>query len=155
MKTTLITLVISLLAINITIAQSAFNAAGGDFENSDIKVSWSIGQTFYQADENIIEGVQQPYEISTVIDSKQAISLNLVIYPNPTSDFLELRIDDMNFDYKSSSYRVADISGKVLVAEKINDFITQISMGNYPKGVYLLEVIIGKDTVKSFKIVKN
>jgi len=155
MKKTLLILIISLLAINITIAQSSFNAAGGDVENSDIKVSWSIGQTFYQADENIIEGVQQPYEISTVINSKKAISLNLVVYPNPTPDFLELRIDEMDFDLKSSSYRVVDINGNVLITEKINNFITQISMGNYPKGVYLLEVNIENNTVKSFKIVKN
>ena len=158
MKKTLLILGISLLIINYSQAQTSFNAAGGDIESSEAKVSWSVGQTFYTADvSNISEGVQLPYEVMTITGKNdlEAISLNLVVYPNPTSDFLELKVEDTNFDFKSGAYRIADIKGSILISEKINDFQTRISMENLPKGVYLLEVSSGEKNVKTFKIVKN
>ena len=153
MKKKLLFLGVCLLTVNICTAQSVLNAAGGDVKTSEASVSWSIGQTFYQ----VAEGVQIPYEILNVtgINDMEAISLNVAVYPNPTPDFLELRIDERDFDYKTGSYRIADMNGKVLISEKINDFHTRISMEKFPKGVYLLEVMTKNDTVKTFKIVKN
>jgi len=153
MKKKLLFLGVCLLTVNICTAQSVLNAAGGDVKTSEASVSWSIGQTFYQ----VAEGVQIPYEILNVtgINDMEAISLNVAVYPNPTPDFLELRIDERDFDYKTGSYRIADMNGKVLISEKINDFQTRISMEKFPKGIYLLEVMTKNNTVKTFKIVKN
>ena len=148
---------IYILTVNICMAQTAINVAGGDVKNSTATVSWSIGQTFYQSSEsNLTEGVQQPYEIFNIgINDTEAISLNLVVYPNPTPDFLELKIEDKNFDFKTGSYQITDINGRVIISEKISDFHTQISMIKFMQGIYLLEISVERNTVKTFKIIKN
>jgi len=44
------------------------------------------------------QGVQQPYEISvvTAIEEAMDISIEMVVYPNPATDFFKLRIK--NYD---------------------------------------------------------
>ena len=147
---------LSLLSINLCIAQTSLNAAGGDFSDDGVTLSYSIGQVFYET--NILnEGVQMPYNILEIIGIKdmEGIFLNIVAYPNPTRDILELKIETKDFDFKNVHYQISDIEGQRLKSDKINDFQTVISMEKYPKGVYFLEVKAKNSTVKTFKIVKN
>ena len=80
-------------------AQEAFPVAGGDAVGSGGSVSYTIGQVFYNTqigtNGSIVQGVQQPYEISVVSGVKEAEGINLEItaYPNPTSDFLRLKVE--------------------------------------------------------------
>ena len=148
-----ILITVCFFVVNFCTAQTVINSAGGDVRNETASVSWSLGQTFY----NINEGVQHPYEIMIItgIDDMKAISLNIAVYPNPTSDFLELKINEQEFDYKTGYYLISDINGKLLKSEKINDAFTLISMEKYPKGIYTVEIKTNNKTVSTFKIIKN
>jgi hypothetical protein len=103
----------------------------------------------------VAQGVQQPYEISTVSGIEEAIGINLTItaYPNPTSDYLTLSINE--FDISNLSYQLFDMQGKLLLSTKITNEKTSIVMSNLIPAVYFVRVMEGIKNVKTFKIVKN
>ena len=156
MRKALLLLGIGLLAINYSVAQTSLNAGGGDFESANVTLSYSIGQVFHETTV-LNEGVQLPYNIVEVvgIDDIDGIFLKISAYPNPTSDFLELRIETEDFDYNNVVYQISDSNGRLIKSGNILDFQTVVSMQNLSSGVYFLEVRTKNNTVKTFKIVKN
>jgi len=61
-------------------------------------VSYAIRQVVYTINTgtngSAAQGVQQPYEISvvTAIEEVMDISIEMVVFPNPATDFVKLRI---------------------------------------------------------------
>jgi opacity protein-like surface antigen len=140
-------------------AQEAIPATGGDASGSGGTVSYSVGQVFYTtntggANGSVAQGVQQPYEISVVTGFEDAmgISLNLTTYPNPTTDYVKLKIE--NYKTENLTYQLYDTSGKLLENKKINGNETSIVMGNIVSATYFLKVIQGNKELKTFKIIK-
>jgi len=143
-------------------AQEAITATGGYASGSGGSVSYSVGQIVYTtnsgANGSVSQGVQQPYEISVVsgVDEAESINLILSVYPNPTTDFLTLKIDaSATLSIQSMSYQLYDISGKLLKNKKIEGNETSIDMKQLILAIYLLKVIQGSKEVKTFKIIKN
>lgn len=62
--------IVLLLGLSDMFTQESINTSGGNGSSSSGSVSYSIGQMFYRSYAagtiSIAEGVQQPYEISTV-----------------------------------------------------------------------------------------
>ena len=96
-------------------AQSTIPATGGNAEGSGGTVSYTVGQMFYRfnTDGNGYEaqGVQQPYEISviTAIEGVDAISLEMMVYPNPVSDLLKLRVE--SYETENLSFKLYNTMG--------------------------------------------
>lgn len=140
-------------------AQESVNATGGNASGGGGSVSYSVGQVLYQThtgtNGTVSEGIQQPYEISVVTGLEEAKGVNLSVsaYPNPTTDYLTLRIDE--FDISSLSYQLYDINGKLLLNEKITGNQTSIVMSNLVPSTYFVKVIQGNKEVKTFKIIKT
>jgi hypothetical protein len=74
---------------------------------------------------------------------------NLDIYPNPTDNIFNVSF--VSEEIQSLSVRVLNIVGEVLYEESLDRFIgeytKQISLGDYSKGIYLLEVRDNKGTI--------
>ena len=141
-------------------AQTSVNATGGDATGSGGSASYSVGQIAYTTNTgtngSVSEGVQQPFEISVVtgIEEAKDIFLNFSAYPNPTTDYLELKVE--NLQLSELSYKLYDISGKVYQNKEIGNSITKIEMQNLPQGIYFIKVIDTKNKeFKTFKIIKN
>ena len=140
-------------------AQTSVNATGGDASGGGGSVSYSVGQVVYTTHTgtsgSVAEGVQQPYEISVVtgLEEAQSINLSVTAYPNPTTDYLTLRIDE--FEISNLSFQLYDMNGKLLQNEKITGNQTSIAMGNLVPANYFVKVIQGNKEVKTFKIIKN
>jgi opacity protein-like surface antigen len=140
-------------------AQQNVNAAGGEASGSGGSVSYSVGQVVYTTNTGtsgtVAQGVQQPYEISVVtgIEEAKGINLSVTVYPNPTTDHLTLNIGE--FDLSNLSYQLYDINGNLLQTRKITGYQTSISMSNLVPSTYFVRVIIGSQSVKEFKIIKN
>ncbi|HOK75763.1 MAG TPA: T9SS type A sorting domain-containing protein [Bacteroidales bacterium] len=140
-------------------AQTSLNATGGNISGSGGSASYSVGQVVYTtssgANGSATQGVQQPYEISvvTAIEEAKGISLVVSAYPNPTSNYLVLNIEE--FEILNLSYQLYDIQGKLLKNEKITGNQTSIEMSNLIPGTYFLKVIQANKEVKTFKIIKN
>ena len=141
-------------------AQTSVNATGGNASGSGGSASYSVGQLAYTTNTgtngSVSEGVQQPFEISveTGIEEAKDIFLNVSVYPNPTTDYLELKVE--NLQLSELSYKLYDISGKVYQNKEIGNSITKIEMQNLPQGIYFIKVIDTKNKeFKTFKIIKN
>ena len=141
-------------------AQTSVNATGGNASGSGGSASYSVGQlantTNTGTNGPVSEGVQQPFEISVVtgIEEAKDIFLNVSAYPNPTTDYLELKVE--NLQLSELSYKLYDISGKVYQNKEIGNSITKIEMQNLPQGIYFIKVIDTKNKeFKTFKIIKN
>ena len=63
----------------------------------------------------------------------------VIIYPNPTSDFLNINIPR---DQKVKRAIIRDMSGKVIISNMINDNVREIRMdlSNCQSGLYLVEI---------------
>jgi hypothetical protein len=140
-------------------AQEVISATGGEASGGGGSVSYSVGQVFYTTSTgttgSVAQGVQQPYEISVVTEIEQAKDINLMIlaYPNPTNDYLMLKVD--NYDNKNLLYQLFDISGKLLESKKITSNETQIKMEMLIPSNYFIKVTDKKKEIKTFKIIKN
>ena len=141
-------------------AQTSVNATGGNASGIGGSASYSVGQLAYTTNTgtngSVSEGVQQPFEISVVtgIEEAKDIFLNVSAYPNPTTDYLELKVE--NLQLSELSYKLYDISGKVYQNKEIGNSITKIEMQNLPQGIYFIKVIDTKNKeLKTFKIIKN
>ena len=147
------------LSATMSFAQNAVTVSGGEANGNSGSVSYSIGQTFYSANVGsngqVSEGVQQPYEIYDVTEVQSVISgaISLSAFPNPTSDFLNLRIDGDYIDGLSCA--MFDISGKEIMQQRITSSQTSLDVQQLPPATYFVRVTKGKNEVKTFKIVKN
>ena len=150
------------LGLNGLQAQEVIPATGGNASGSGGSVSYSIGQVVYNtytgASGTASQGVQQPFEILVVTGIEQAngITLQCSAFPNPTTDFLFLKIDSSTpLNIQSMSYQLCDIQGKLLESKNLKGPDATISMEKLTPAVYFLSVTAEKKVVKTFKIIKN
>jgi len=140
-------------------AQEAIPTSGSNASGSGGTVSYTVGQMVYTINTDVTgsvaQGVQQAYEISVVNGIEDANEINLLFkaYPNPTSDFLTLNIE--NYDNTDLSYQLYDMSGKLLENKKIIGNETKIILINRVAAIYFLKVVDNQKEIKTFKIIKN
>jgi hypothetical protein len=140
-------------------AQESVNVTGGNASGSGGSVSYSVGQVLYhthtRTNGSVAEGVQQPFEISvvTAIEEAKGINLSVSAYPNPTTDFLHLKVESEKL--KNLSYQLFDMNGMLLQSEKTTGNQTSIVMSNLVPATYFVIVIQGNKEVKTFKIIKT
>lgn len=139
-------------------AQTNITVSGKEIMGSNGSVSYSIGQIDYQNNQSndffITQGVQQPFEIF-VLDTKEWNSLiDVQVFPNPTSEGIELIIYSDHPD--TFSYILFDINGKQLKSNVLNSSRNYISLNELSQSVYLLTLLSNDSTYKkTFKILKN
>jgi hypothetical protein len=140
-------------------SQEAVLSSGSSATGTGGSVSFSVGQLVYTTiigtGGSISQGVQQPYDIAVIsgLDEAKGISLQCIAYPNPTTDQLILKIE--NSYQLSFVVSLFDMSGKLIVNQKISGTETAISMGNLASATYILKVTQNDNEVKTFKIIKN
>lgn len=155
----IVVLLFFVFGITISQAQQTTDAAGGDAIGVGGKVSFSIGQIDYSTNTglngSVAQGVQQPYEISIFTEVKEAkdISLSFVVYPNPTSDFLKLKVE--NYSSQNLTYTFSTFNGKIIETKKMDAYEVSITMEQLATGTYFLKVAEFNKDLKIFKIIKN
>ena len=97
-------------------AQQTISAAGGNATGTSGTVNYTVGQVAYitntDSSGTITQGVQQPYEIfPNGIREAEGISLECSVFPNPTSEFLKLKIE--NYKFENLSYHFYNMNGKL------------------------------------------
>lgn len=159
MKNKKIKLSVLLLSLGLALqAQQTSPATGGSASGSGGTVTYSVGQVVYTtsqgANGTVAQGVQQPFEISVVLGgANNNINLEMVVYPNPTTDFLTLNIN--NYNLTNFSYQLFDAGGKKIESRKITSVTETIRMAKLPGGLYFLSIINNNQIIKTFKIIKN
>lgn len=156
---TLYILLLCSLCPQITEGQETITATGGTATGTGGSATYTVGQLVYNQFAGtggfIIQGVQQPYEISivTAIENTEDITLECMVYPNPTEGSIKLFIG--SFEDDNMRFRLYNMNGLLLQDYQIEDKETIIIMDNLPSGIYFLKVIKNKLEVKIFKIIKK
>ena len=132
-------------------------ASGGNATGSGGSASYSVGQVLYTVNTGsegyIIQGVQQPYEISVVLGNDVVdVDLELAVYPNPTVNYLMLKVGALK---KDASYNIVDINGHPLRSGKVNTQLSDIILEDFHPGTYMLNYLIAGKIIKTFKFIKN
>lgn len=149
------TLLLGLTQVN---AQEAVVTSGGNASGTNGNVSYSVGQIVYTtntgATGSVAQGVQQPFEIQTVLGAENFnINLQLAVYPNPTTNWLQLEVK--NTEFTNLSYQLFDLNGRMILNQKITTETSTISMEQLPAAIFLLKVVNNNKEVKTFKIIKK
>ena len=120
-------------------------------------VAYSVGQIVYTTSTgtsgSVAQGVEQAYEIYTVGVQETALNISLSIFPNPTSDYLTLKVEDYNNE--ALSYSLLDEQGKLVLNEQITNQDTQVAMSTLARGAYFINVLQENKKIQTFKIIKN
>jgi len=139
-------------------AQETIPATGGDATGGGGSSSYTVAQVAYIVNTgmnaSVAQGVQQPYEISTIVGVEEKdINLELVVYPNPTSNVLTLKVD--NYNNGNLTYQLCDIQGKLIERKQVVSPSTIINMRDLSVNIYLLSVLDNNLILKTFKVLKN
>ncbi len=155
-KKTITSVAFLLLGLGGLHAQESPTATGGEATGTGGTTSYSIGQVVYTTNTgtngSVAQGVQQPYEISTTLGiNETAINLEMNVYPNPTTNYLTLKVEKT----EGLTFQLYNLQGKVITNKKVNSATTTVAMENLPTATYFLNVVKNKQIVKTFKIIKN
>ena len=151
-------LMVGLIWSTLVDAQESVNVSGGDAEGSGGTVAYSVGQVDYttntSSNGSVAQGVQHSYEIFTVGVKETVMDISLSVFPNPTTEYLTLQIND--FNNEQLSYQLFDMQGRRLSNAQIIAQQTQIDMNSLPSATYVVNILNQTNTkIQSFKIVKK
>jgi hypothetical protein len=92
---------------------------------------------------------RNPREVST--DNEGGVSMNVNMFPNPTADFLSVRMNGN----EESELTVLNTNGQVVNAQKFNGGYTTVDMSSLPNGNYIVQVKNASGTTnRNISIVK-
>lgn len=139
-------------------AQKAILATGSNATGSNGSASYSVGQIDYSnkgTNNQIMEGVQQAYEITT-LSTTETVGTDqkeILLYPNPFKDFIFL--DFTTNDYRNSDYQLFDSSGKLVKKDKIKESKSEFNFSDLPSAMYIIRINQNGKNIKTFKIIKK
>ncbi len=143
------------LLVTLLNAQTTISAGGGQGSSIAGKVDYTIGQIGYSnysaSTGRINEGVQQPFEILILKIGNSDDPESPIIYPNPTFDKVYINLRSLD---EAVFYEIINLDGRIQLANKIKDAITEISMSDLPKNIYLLKIYKSKNKFTTFKLIK-
>ena len=78
--------------------------------------------------------------------------INLLVYPNPASDFLMIQSSDNQII--GSTATIYDANGRLIMSQ-ILDLNNQLNIGNFNSGIYFIEVKNAAGTLSRIKFIKK
>lgn len=147
-----------LTATGQSIERSVIGSTGGYFESTDYSLSQTVGEVAIETKTNgtiiLTQGFQQPDSDQGVNVDELQLELSYNVYPNPTSDFLNIALkSSSNF---SGEIYLTDMKGQQITGTKSvsvgANFLTEkIDVSTLATASY---IVIIKDEVKIIKAIK-
>jgi len=139
-------------------AQNSISTSGKTATGTGGSVNYSVGQVINMTNTgtngSVSTGVQQPYEIYIISGLEQTdVTLQIVVYPNPTIDQLTLKIKNNKPSIFSIQLYQAD--GKLIESKKMTENEIVMDVHKLIPSTYLLKVIKSGKEIKVFKIIKK
>jgi hypothetical protein len=146
------------LIIQLAQLQEAIPVSAGVAVGSGGSANHTVGQVFYTTQTttagSVSQGVQHTFEFQTLSNPALTIvKVTAVTYPNPTKDFIILKITDTALH--NLRYTLFDVNGKAILSGSITESSTQVQMKHLAIGTYILKVIQKNKALKIFKILKQ
>ncbi len=139
-----------------TITPDVVSGGGDYFSNSNYSIAWTVGEpvieTLTGTNYTLTQGFHQGiWNIVNV--EKQIANTDINVYPNPTSDYINIDITGVN----SSDYQIQlfDNLGNLLLDKSYED-AKQISLQKYARSLYYVKVLnVKNNKFDSYKILKK
>ena len=100
---------------------------------------------------DLTQGFQQSY-ISIVSVENHDLDIDIMIYPNPAIDYLNVMISDID---KANNYFMYDMSGKLIRQERISNKEFKIGFSTLSSGNYMLVFTDNERRLKTIKVQKS
>ena len=81
--------------------------------------------------------------------------INVIVFPNPTTDNVTLVSNGFYFNNNLNSYQLYNYQGKLIRSSLINQTNTIIDLSDLSTSIYLLQVFNQKKLFKTIKIIKK
>lgn len=139
--------------------ESTHHASGGEATGSGGTVSYTVGLPIYTTysgtEGEIAQGVQHAFEILVVtgIEENDLTTLEMDVFPNPTTNVLHLRI--AKYNQQDLTYQLYDNSGRLLDRQRVVSDVTSIPTEQLAAATYYLQVTNSARTLKTFQIIKH
>ena len=130
---------------------------GGYARNNQFSLSYTIGEVVTELGRDTLnnvdltQGFQQSY-ISIVSVEDHDLDIDIMIYPNPAVDYLNVMVSDID---KANNYFMYDMSGKLIRQERINDKEFKIGFNTLSTGNYILVFTDEERRLKTIKVQKS
>ena len=139
-----------------TIQNSVISSAGGSSSTSNVKMDYTLGETvietFSVGGNTLTQGFHQTNLTLVAIENVELFA-EISIYPNPTSEFVNI---DIPANYKLMEISMFDVTGKLLKTQANASGLVTLDVNNLATGTYYLQVINPKNKeFKTFKLVKR
>ncbi len=155
MKKLIFILLVSTLSFSQSISKQVIGTAGKTQTNSNLKVSWTTGETVVglmtAGGNQLGNGYYPAMDIQALSIDDVSLNVEIKVYPNPTSQSLYVT----HPEYNSFSIQIADINGKQIYSGTIEKEVP-LDVSSYSQGIYLVTI---EDTTNhkknTYKIIKK
>jgi hypothetical protein len=133
-------------------AQISNNASGNDLSNQFGSIAYTIGEVFYIQKGSqffLTEGIQNGITINPIISNS---SIKVLVYPNPTSDFINFKVQNLFFN--NLSFILYNDIGHELLKGAILNSNTTVSLSQLPSSVYFIKIYRNQTEMAVYKIIK-
>ena len=125
-----------------SLSPSVIASAGDFFSNSSGSLSFTVAemsmvQTFTATNNVLTQGFQQPDSLSNTGIETLFGNLKVSIYPNPASRFVKIVFAET--PSKPVTLNIVNAMGEVLKTINLVDMTTEIALGEFVPGLYLLQ----------------
>ncbi len=136
-------------------AQSSTVCSGGEGSGPGGSVSFSIGQLVVEStidsEGSISPGVQQTYESASVYVNESLFDNTLVLYPNPTTQFIQMDFGKIF----NGQVMVFDAAGNVILNQNVNTMECRIAAAGWSSGLYMVHVVKDNESVAVHSVLKQ
>mgnify|MGYP003335745616 CR=1 FL=1 len=121
-------------------------------------MSLTVGEVVYQFGESddycLTGGVQGSYTVyaSEGIAGIEPLPFEVQVFPNPVTDRLTVRVSDGEATLRCQLY---SLGGALLATQPLAGGETEVAMGRYATGTYLLRCVDADGRQQNFKVVKR
>ena len=137
-----------------TIQNSVISSAGGSSSSGNVKMDYTIGETvietFSAGGNTLTQGFHQTNLTLVAIENVELFA-QVSVYPNPTSQFVNL---DIPADYNLLDISMYDVTGKLLRTQANASGLVTFDVKDLATGTYYLQVLNPKNKdLKTFKLI--
>jgi len=149
------TFVLSMLLTTITAtAQEVVSTQGDSYSNASGSIDFTIGEVVINTEtdgtSNITQGFHQTNWNFVGLED-HAPSYEATIFPNPTSEVLNIRTST----FENVTYTLYDAQGKLVMQDILSSEQTPIQVGQLAPGNYSIFLNNETQNLKTFKLVKT
>lgn len=140
-----------------TVMPQVVSSAGGSGQNAQGSLDWTIGEpvtaTVSDGTSTLTQGFQQPTLLIATAQNENSELVNLLVYPNPTADYVSLKFDQTT--ETQYNFKVFDAAGKLVSEGKATSANPRISFQGLASGQYTISLLSPNSKTQNISIIKQ